>query len=402
MGTTVQRQYVDTRNTPRRRTRETHLLIIGAGPFGLGMAACAQHLELDYLIVGEPMDLWKSNMPREMILRSHIDWHLDPLETHSLEHYLTTRGLSRESVEPLSRDFYLEYADWFQSQKNIKAVREQVQDLDTKDGNFVAKLGNGETIVAKNVVMAIGFRYFKNIPAELQAMLPSGHYSHTCDLVEFEHLQNKRCLIIGGRQSAFEWAALLAESGAAEVHVAHRHPTPLFQDAEWGWINDAVSRFVDDPDWYRNLSGDEKLDVHAKFAEARIKLEPWLWPRIDKDNVKLWPQSQVTSCTERPDGKLDVVMDNGQSLVIDHVILATGYQVNMNQVPFIGGNIRAKLNLNNGYPALDNRLQSSIERLFITSLPAMQDFGPFFAFTVAVKVSAKIIARALLQTGEEK
>lgn len=378
--------------------RETHLLIVGAGPFGLAMAAYAQHLDIDHLIVGEPMQLWKSNMPREMILRSHVDWHLDPLEIHSLEHYLATHNLARETVEPLERDFYLQYADWFRSEKNIHPLRSEVQQLDANEGSFTASLSNGDTIVAKKVVLAIGFRYFKNIPSELASLLPAGRYSHTCDLVEFEHLKDQRCLIIGGRQSAFEWAALLAEHGAAAVHVSHRHPTPLFQDSEWGWINTAVDRFVDDPDWYRNLSGDEKLEVHAKFAEARIKLEPWLWPRIDKHNVKLWPETQVVGCTETRDGELAVQLDGGQALTVDHVILATGYQVSMPQVPFLAaGNILAMLDLDNGYPVLDSGLQSNIPGLFITSLPACQDFGPFFAFTVAVKVSAKVIARALVK-----
>jgi len=33
--------------------------------------------------------------------------------------------------------------------------------------------------------------------------------------------------------------------------------------------------------------------------------------------------------------------------------------------------------------------------LFITSMPATQDFGPFFGFTIAVNVSAKLICEAL-------
>jgi len=360
------------------------------------MAAYAQHRGLDHLIVGEPMDLWKSNMPQEMILRSHVDWHLDPLETHSIERYLAVRDLRREAVEPLSRDFYLEYADWFRSEKGIDPLRAEVTRLDRHNGTFDARLSNGESIRAKGVVLAIGFRYFKNIPAELAALLPADSYSHTCDLVEFEQLRNKRCLIVGGRQSAFEWAALLAEHGAAAVHVSHRHPTPLFQDSEWGWINEAMDRFVDEPDWYRDLSGKEKQRVQAKFAEARIKLEPWLWPRINRDNVKLWPETLVTACSATTNGELGVQLDNGQHLTVDHVVLATGYKVNMNQVPFVAaGNISATLELDGGFPVLDNQLQSSIPGLFITSLPATQDFGPFFAFTVAVKVSAQVIGKAL-------
>jgi len=360
------------------------------------MAAYAQHLGIDYIIVGEPMGAWKSNMPRAMILRSHLDWHLDPLETHTLERYLVTRGLDSDSVEPLSRDFYLGYAEWFQREKDIDPVRAQVLRLDAEEDGFVAALSNGETISADKVVLAIGFANFPNIPAELVGSLPPERYSHTCDLVEFEALRDKRCLIIGGRQSAFEWAALLAEHGAAAVHVCHRHPTPLFQDSEWGWINSAVERFVDEPSWYRELTGQEKRQVHDRFAEAKIKLEPWLWPRIDKDNVKLWPDTRLAGCAETTQGALKVSLTNGQDLTVDHVVLATGYRVDMQQVPFIAaGNLSTRLNLDGGYPTLDNQLQTNIPGLFITSLPACQDFGPFFAFTVAVKVSAKVIGKAL-------
>ena len=127
------------------------------------------------------------------------------------------------------------------------------------------------------------------------------------------------------------------------------------------------------------------------------KRQPWLWPRLNKPNVELWPETRVTACSEDSDGALALELDNGQRLAIDHVVLATGYRVNMSQVPFLTtGNVFSTLDLEDGFPVLDNQLQSSIPGLFITSLPATQDFGPFFAFTVAVKVSAKVIGKALL------
>jgi len=395
MPTTTSPAYARHRPSQLSAVRDTALLIVGAGPFGLAMAAYAQHLGIEHTIVGEPMGAWKSNMPRAMILRSHLDWHLDPLETHTLERYLAVRGLDRDSVEPLSRDFYLGYADWFQQEKGIHPVRERVVRLDAKGDGFVATLSDGEAISADKVVLAIGFANFAHIPADLAALLPPEHYSHTCHLVEFEPLRDKRCLIIGGRQSAFEWAALLAEHGAAAVHVCHRHPTPLFQDSEWGWINSAVERFVDEPGWYRNLTGQEKQQVHDMFAEAKIKLEPWLWLRIDKDNVRLWPDTRLAGCAETTQG-VKVSLTNGRDLTVDHVVLATGYRVDMQQVPFIAtGNLSTRLQLDGGYPTLDSQLQTNIPGLFITSLPACQDFGPFFAFTVAVKASAKVIGKAL-------
>jgi len=53
--------------------------------------------------------------------------------------------------------------------------------------------------------------------------LPPGFATHTCDLVRFDDMAAARVLIIGGRQSAYEWAALIREHGAARIDIVHRH-----------------------------------------------------------------------------------------------------------------------------------------------------------------------------------
>ena len=195
--------------------RYVDLLIIGAGPFGLGLAAYTQHLGIDYLVVGKPMDFWKSHMPRKMLLRSRCDWHLDPLDQHTIEEYLRSQSLTPPEVEPLSREFYLGYTQWFQDQKNLEILPSLVHSLTTSEeplqgfqATFKARMEDGEIIHASNVVLAIGMGYFKNLPPELVQLLPTGRYSHSSDLVDFEGLKDQRCLIVGGRQSAFESAAL--------------------------------------------------------------------------------------------------------------------------------------------------------------------------------------------------
>jgi hypothetical protein len=47
---------------------DTDLLIIGAGPFGLAVAAYAKHSRLEHPLVGTPMESWKENMPKGMYL----------------------------------------------------------------------------------------------------------------------------------------------------------------------------------------------------------------------------------------------------------------------------------------------------------------------------------------------
>lgn len=379
---------------------EVDLLIIGAGPFGLAMAAKAKHLGIDYLVVGKPMDFWKSNMPEGMVLRSGRDWHLDPMDTHTIDRYVQERELSQEAGQPISLKFYLEYTAWFQEQKQLTILPSLVHRLDFldhEDFRFQAETEDGETIASRNVLLAVGFRNFRHVPEELSNIFPAGAFSHTCDLVDFHGLEQKRCLIVGGRQSAFEWAALLYEHGAEAIQLSYRHDTPSFTESDWSWVSGLVNEMVKDPSWYRNLSPEEQEKVNQRFwAEGRLKLEPWLKPRIDNDRTKTWPRSRIQACRQLKDGTLEVTLDPRENLQVDHIILATGYLVNMARVPFLAaGNSLESLALRNGFPVLDDHFQSSIPNLYITSLPATQDFGPFFGFTVSVRASASIIGSVI-------
>ncbi len=380
----------------------TSLLIIGAGPFGLSLAAEAQHLGINYIIVGKPMGFWQENMPDGMFLRSACDWHLDPSNQDTIEAYLQTQGLTSADVEPLSLAFYLDYAAWFQDQQGIEPVPMFVQQLDVfpeKTPRFRATMADGSTIHADTVAIAPGFKPFKNEPAELVAHIPAGRYSHTCEHVDFNDMAGRRCLIVGGRQSAFEWTALLQEAGATAVHVVHRHDTPAFAEADWSWVNPLVDAMLDNPGWFRNLTPSEKDAVNRRlWDEGRLKVEPWLAERVLTDRVQLWPNSFITACDEMPDGTLSVTLNNGTTLTVDHIILATGYRVNINQVSFLAqGNILDNLATADGYPLLDEQFQANIPGLFITSMPATRDFGPFFAFTISVRTSAKLIGRGAQQ-----
>jgi cation diffusion facilitator CzcD-associated flavoprotein CzcO len=331
-----------------------------------------------------------------MYLRSACDWHLDPQNIHTIERFLHERGQTARDVEPLSLDFYLSYAEWFQKQKQITPLTVHFARLDVGNNHFIATTRAGDTIRARNVVIAPGFKHFPHIPAELKSRLAAGRYVHTCDFVDFSSARNKRYLIVGGRQSAFEWAALLLESGAGAVSVVHRHDSPAFKAADWSWVNPIVENIGDDPNWFRRLSEAEKAEInHRLWAEGRLKVEPWLEGRLNDDRARILPRTEVLSSVE-DNGELRVTLTNRDEIRCDQIILATGYKVDITRLPlFSAGNILEQLATRNGFPVLDDHFQSSIRGLFITSMPATQDFGPFFGFTIAVRVSAKLICEAI-------
>lgn len=336
-------------------------------------------------------------MPAGMLLRSGLDWHLDPLGEYTMERYLDERGQTAKEVEPLTREFYLDYVAWFQERRRIVPEPVMVERLDLQEGRFVATLEDGRTISARRVVLALGMGPFAHVPDDLAAVLPPGRGVHTRDAVDFASLAGRRCLILGGRQSAFEWAALIREAGASAVHVVHRHSSPAFAEADWTWVNPLVDDMAANPGWFRGLTPADQQDYDRRlWAEGRLKVEPWLETRVIRDGIAVWPGRHVVACDESPTGELTVTLDGGDVLKVDDVILATGFKVDLARVPLLAnGNLLAELETRNGFPVLSDQFESSTPGLYITSLAAGQDFGPFFGFTVAARTSAKIIGGAL-------
>ena len=379
---------------------ETDLLIIGAGPYGLAVASYAGRLGLECMVVGDPMSFWRDHMPAGMKLRSPTSWHLDAAGELTFEEFLRTRELTPAQVSPISLGLYLEYGEWFRHQSAIEVRRAYVKNLARRDGSsptFLATLDDGTEIIARRVLAATGLTRYRNIPDDLASILPPGSYAHTCDYVDFSPLQGKRCLIVGGRQSAFEWAALINEVAGAEIHLVYRHDTPAFTESDWDWIDELMDRTRESPGWFKRLSAKERDGIYQRlWGEGRLKLEPWLHPRIQGDNVHLWPNTCITGGRRNADGAVALALDNGTMLEVDQVILATGYRVELAREPYLrDSSIVQSLRVEEGFPALDDQFQSSIPGLYFTGQTATRDFGPFFGFGIGCPAAAWVIGNAL-------
>ena len=379
---------------------KTRFLIIGAGPFGLSMSAYCLDNSIDHIVAGKSMDFWKNNMPSGMKLRSAFDWHLDPLGIDTFEKFMRVHGLNPDDYRPVPLELYLEYAEWFSNQKNIIPTNSLVTTLEYDEVNkeFIAEMDNGEHIISKEVLLAVGFKYFKNIPVEFSDQIPEEKYTHTCDICSFDNFKGKRCLIVGGRMSAFESAALLSESGAKEIYISFRHSAPEFAESHWDWVTPLLEKMSENPESYLNLDESEKDKIGTRFfGEGRLKMEPWLKPRLENDSIHILPDTEINEIINS-NSHLKINFNYGDHLLVDHVILATGYKVDISKVPFINkGNILGSLKITGGYPELDSNMQTSIPGLYATSMMATRDFGLFFGFTVSVNTSSKIIGKSLLE-----
>jgi FAD-dependent urate hydroxylase len=354
-------------------TTTTPLLVIGAGPYALSAAALAREHGIDTMVVGRPMGFWRRHMPAGMLLRSGPDWHLDASGVHTLEAYLEERAIDPADVDPLPLGLFLDYAEWFRQAKGIEVLEDRVVDLAKPGDRFEAVLDGGARIAADAVVAAPGIRHFANVPA-WAGSVPAERAAHTCDLVRFGDLSGARVLIVGGRQSAYEWAALLVEHGAARIDLVHRHDVPRFERVSWSFV---------DPYLESTMVG-------------RLTLEYWLTPRLASQAIHRWPGTEVVRAEPTgADGELRVRLSSGDDLSVDQVVFASGYRADLARVPYLAG-VLDRIKVTDGFPALDEAFGASLPRLYLPGFVATRDFGPFFGFVKGTSAAARLIVGDLL------
>jgi FAD-dependent urate hydroxylase len=377
-------------------TTTTSLLVIGAGPYALSTAALARQRGIDTMVVGRPMGFWRDHMPAGMFLRSGPDWHLDAAAVHTLEAYLEERAIAPAEVDPLPVDLFLDYAEWFRQAKGIEVREDLVAELAKPDGRFAAVLDSGERVVADAVVAAPGICYFTNQP-DWAGSVPPGRAAHTCDLVRFEDLSGARVLIVGGRQSAYEWAALLAEHGAERIDLVHRHDVPRFEQVSWRFVDPYVENTARVRGWWRTLSNDEQDAIVRRFWEVgRLTLEHWLTPRLASRAIHRWPGTAVVHSRATPAGsELQVRLSNGEGLLVDHVVFACGYKADLPRVPYLAG-VLDRIEVADGFPVLDEAFGTGLSGLYLPGFTATRDFGPFFGFVKGTPTAATLIVQDLL------
>src|SRR3954451_18285893 len=373
---------------------QVDLLVIGAGAYACSAAAFARDNGIDAHVVGQPMAFWREHMPAGMFLRSGPDWHLDAAGEHTFEAFLAERHLAPADVDPIPISVYLDYTDWFTAEKGLAVDDVRVERLARADDRFVAELGDGEAIEVDAVVAAPGIAQFALLPP-WAAALPSDRRAHTVDLVDFDQLSGARCLIIGGRQSAYEWAALLCDHGAERIDVVHRQDVPRFAPADWSFVYAYIVDTLRTRGWWRCLPATDREAITRRFWEVgRLTLEPWITPRLD-GRVHRRPHAEVARVREHGEG-LSVGLSDGGRLDVDFLVFATGYRADLAAAPYLSDLVGADVVVQDGFPVLDESFGSSMTGLYLTGFPATRDFGPFFGFVRGAIPTAALIVEDLL------
>ena len=86
-------------------------------------------------------------------------------------------------------------------------------------------------------------------------------------------------------------------------------------------------------------------------------------------------------------------LDDGSERCFDHVLLATGYRLDVRRLPFLSHSILNALQIAGGYPVLSDRLESSMPGLHFTGAAAVYSCGPLMQFVSGTRYSSLALVR---------
>ncbi len=388
--------------------------IIGAGPYGLAAAAHLRANKIETRILGEPMEFWERHMPRGMFLRSGADASNldDPDGQLRLDSYRALHHLPH--AKPVPIEDFVRYGHWFQKQAVPDVDRRRVTQLAEEAGGFRLRLQDGEEFQARRVVVATGLGAFARRPAQFDG-LPASLVSHSFDQSDLSRFARQRVVVVGAGQSALESAALLHEAGA-EIEVVARasgivslsdstHQASVVRAARRLLSHVArppfdimgprfVSWLIAWPRMFRRSP--KALQDFLTARAVRPAGASWLIPRLTA--VRITAGCTIAAATATG-SQLRLRLADGSERRVDHLLLATGYRVDIGRYDFLAPALRQALRDRDGYPDLDAGFESSVPGLHFVGAPAANTFGPLSRFVVGTRYTARALTRFITSRG---
>jgi thioredoxin reductase len=386
--------------------------IIGAGPYGLSVAAHLRALEVKVRIFGKAMDTWRSHMPEGMMLKSEgFASNLSaPDRVSTLKAYCTRNGIPyADRGLPISRADFVAYADWFR-QRHIPDLEEvQVTKLAQGETGFVLTLETGETVTAGRVVLAVGVSFFQYIP-EVLSHLPKAMVSHSYDHRTVDQFKDCEVVVLGAGASAINLAYELEGAGCAVRMLArtnkvayntppeenagslwyhfHNPPSPIGQ----GWRSYFCAML---PQVFYRLP--RHLRARAVRSHVHAAGGWYMREKVEGRVPQLLGQQVVRAEAVAGRVRLTLAGPGGtdRRLDCDHVIAATGYRVDAGRLSFFDDAIRQRISTERQQIEVSAQFETELPGLYTVGMTAMENFGPVLRFMVGTSFVAPRLAAHL-------
>jgi FAD-dependent urate hydroxylase len=404
------------------------VVVVGAGPFGLAAVSHLRSAGIETRIFGQPMESWRRHMPAGMFIRTR--WVAsniaDPDRALTLDRCVQAGVLTRATPQPLA-DF-ITYGLWYQHHVAPDLDCRRVLHVEPALRGFRLLLEDGEPLEAQHVVVATGLTSLGYRPQQFQGLPPS-RVSHTAEHSDLQHFAGQRIVVVGGGLSAFEFAVQLNEAGA-DVEVVMRartlpwlHETRgnqqvsrakqlyrMFMANDDGLVQRVVHPYVGvGPPPFSTLSAKPRLVSQLPRA-WREWMNQWSLQRLINrgaewfparlTGVMLTPGREIMGVTDARD-VLRLTLDDGTQRSVDHVLLATGYALDVARYQFLSRELIDSVRRPDGYPKLKVGLESSVPGLHFAGPITQVRFGPIMYSLGGTGYAARVLARSIVNTSRE-
>jgi thioredoxin reductase len=389
------------------------IAIIGAGPYGLSIAAHFRGSGIPFRIFGRPMDSWLSHMPKGMSLKSDgfASNISDPDGILTLRKFCAERGIEySDTTVPIRLETFSSYGLTFRERMVPELEEKMVVSVDRSADGFRLRLDDGEVFTARRVVMAVGITHFEHMPPAL-ANLPVEYVSHSFRHSDPGKFRGRDVVVIGGGSSAVDLIAELHDSGARAQLVVRQpqlkfHSKPDFGKTRSLWqrirhpqsgLGDGLrsTLFCKFPTMFRYLPKNLRLKIVRRHLGPSA---PW----FTKNRVDGKVPVQLGCTPERAeirDGKVHLfvrTLDGSlREIVTEHVVAATGYKVDLSRLTFLSPDIRSKIKALDRTPVLKSNYESSVPGLYFVGIAAANSFGPLMRFAFGADFAARHLTHCL-------
>jgi thioredoxin reductase len=393
--------------------------IIGAGPYGLSIAAHLSALGVRFRIFGTPMHTWRTQMPQGMRLKSEgfASTLYDPDSTLSLSKYCSQQGLPyADTGFPIPLETFTSYGQEFQKRLVPDLEDQMVVSLDRNASSFLLKLQDGEVVAARQVIVAVGISHFQYVPPALTGMSEE-FVTHSSAHHAYDRFRGQEVTVIGGGSSAADVAAALVRAGASPQIVA-RKPAFFFHDPP-GPLPRPLLECIRGPmtglgpGWRSFFCTNAPLVFHKLPQKLRLEIaRRHLGPAAGwfvKDQLKgripfhlglHLDQAKVEDGRVRL--QLAGVDGTARTLVTDHVIAGTGYKVDLRRLAFLSPEFRAGIRSVEETPILSSSFESSIPGLYFLGAASANSLGPLARFAFGAGFTARRLSRRLATSASRK
>lgn len=383
------------------------IAIVGAGPYGLSVAAHVAGRRIRTF--GEPMETWRTRMPPQMLLRS--DWKETSLsapdDEGTIDRWALEAGEEREEPIPLQK--FLRYAAWFREQFVPDGDPSDVVALERAAPGYRLTTASGDEVEARRVVLAVGAVPFAQAPPQL-ADAVGDRVTFATDLQSYDAYRGRRVTVVGGGQGGLESALLAAQAGA-DVELVVRSGIRWFADREphrprgplrqrlyrlaypvVGYGPPPLNRLVLHPDLVAALPKGARKLLRSRILRAGGS--PWLRAEVES-SVRITEGVAVEGIERNGDVRLR--LSDGSEREADAVIVAAGFRFSLDRLPFLSEDVRAAIDVDEGWPVLDRWFRSTAEGLHFVGFAAEHRFGPIARFIPGTRFTANRVRDALLR-----